>query len=221
MGEVYLPMMRKSDKDIFANGYFWIAIPIDDFFCYSNDIMKKYNVSAYVEMKSAIPGKSDYLSYNEENKINFFSCFSSSNYRNFFFSDYAFKNNVETSDFGMFYDPPVSTHSIEGSGGRETGKTRELIHLRRIMKQSDKSISLFYASLQRKLKKIPKLQSGLVMGNHNYKNHYYLPTSKIIIPQDSHSGNVQGTWEEYYLTSERYYRRRSVGVKKACSNSAV
>lgn len=28
---------------------FWISIPTEDFFHYSNDLMKKYNVSAYIE----------------------------------------------------------------------------------------------------------------------------------------------------------------------------
>ncbi len=29
---------------------FWIAIPINDFFHYSSEVMKKYGVSAYIEL---------------------------------------------------------------------------------------------------------------------------------------------------------------------------
>ncbi|WP_433900122.1 hypothetical protein [Sphingobacterium puteale] len=55
-----------------------------------------------------------------------------------------------------------------------------LVHLRQIMKQLDKSIKAFYAALQRNLKKIPDLRNSLTTGT---KKHYYLPTSKTIIPQ--------------------------------------
>ena len=33
-----------------VSSHFWIAMPIDDFFCCANQLMKKYNVSAYVEL---------------------------------------------------------------------------------------------------------------------------------------------------------------------------
>ena len=42
---------------------FWIAIPVDDFFWYSNDIMKKYGVSAYVEVIDNKSGNRNVYTY--------------------------------------------------------------------------------------------------------------------------------------------------------------
>jgi len=188
--------------------YFWIAMPIETFFLHNNETMKKYNATAYIEMSSGVLGKSNYVKYVQEDAANFIDCFSSTNYQSFFFSTYPFESNLEMAEFGLFYKSPVSAYSIEGDGGRETDKTREIIHLRSILKQPEKSVSTFYVALQRNLKKIPALQSSLIMGNHTYKNHYYLPTSKIIIPQDSHSRNVQGTWEEHCLNLGMFYKQK-------------
>ena len=184
--------------------YFWIAMPVETFFLHCNEMMKKYNVTAYVGMSCDVLGKRNYVKYTEENAANFIDCFSSSNYHTFFFSSYFIESSLELAEFGLFYNSPISDYSIEGDGGRETDKTREIIHLRAIRKQSDKSISTFYAALQRNLKKIPDLRCRSIMGN---KNLYYLPTPKIIIPQNSHSRNIQGTWEEHCLNLKMFYEQ--------------
>ncbi|MDM1295857.1 hypothetical protein HX021_16325 [Sphingobacterium sp. N143] len=49
-----------------------------------------------------------------------------------------------------------------------------------------------YPALQRNLKKIPDLRNTLSSGN---KNHFYLPTSKSIIPQNAHSRLIKMSWE--------------------------
>ena len=188
--------------------YFWIVMPVETFFRHCNETMKKYNATAYIEMSSGALGKSKYVKYVQENAANFIDGFSLTNYQNFFFSTYPFESNLEVAESGLFYNSPISAYSIEGDGGRETDKTREIIHLRSILKQSEKTVSSFYAALQRNLKKIPDLQGHLIMGNHTYKNHYYLPTSKIIIPQYSHSRNVQGTWEEHCLNLGMFYKQK-------------
>ena len=180
--------------------YFWIALPVETFFTHCNETMKKHNVTAYVEMSSDVLGKRNYVKYAEENAANFFDCFSSPNYQNFFFSNYRIESSLELVEYGLFYNSPISDYSIEGDGGRETDKTREVIHLRTIMKQPDKSISKFYAALQRSLKMIPNLQKN--------KNLYYLPTSKIIIPQYSHNRDLQGKWEEYCLSKNMFYEQK-------------
>jgi hypothetical protein len=184
--------------------YFWIAMPVETFFSHCNETMKRYNVTAYVEMSCGTLGKSNYVKYTAESAANFIDCFSSPNYHTFFFSSYLTENSLELAEFGLFYNSPISDYSIEGNGGRETDKTRELIHLRILNKKSDKSMSTFYAALQRSLKKIPDLRSTLIMGN---KKLYYLPTSKIIIPQNSHSRNIQGTWEEHCLNLKMFYEQ--------------
>lgn len=79
-----------------------------------------------------------------------------------------------------------------------------LICFRQIMKQPDKSIKAFYVALQRNLKKIPDLRNSLTTGT---KKHYYLPTSKTIIPQKAHSRLVKVPWEEHYLRSSMVYKQ--------------
>ena len=182
-------------------------MPVETFFQHCRETMKRFNAAAYVEMSSGTLGKGNYVKYTEENAVNFIDCFSSPDYHSFFFSTYPFESNLELAKFGLFYNSPISDYSIEGSGGRETDKTREIIHLRSIMKQPDKSIKTFYAALQRNLKKTPDLRDKLITGSHTYKNHYSLPTSKIIIPQCSHSRNIQGTWEEHCLNSGMFYKQ--------------
>lgn len=181
--------------------YFWISIPIDDFFYYSNDVMKKYNVSAYVEMIGDKPGERKIGVYDENDPETFIKHFYDPDYYSFYFSCYPFQNVDSAKEFGTFYTPDIAPFTIEGNGGVETEKTREQIHLRQIQKNPDKNIQRFYSALQRTLKNIPGIQNSYVMGQHEYKNRYGLPTSKIIIPHNPHSRNVKGSWEEYYLHS--------------------
>ncbi len=176
--------------------YFWIAIPVDVFFQHCSETMKKHGVSAYVEMINATLGKRNYMKYSEENASHFLDCFSSPDYHSFFFSSYPFSENLGSTEFGLFFDSPVADHSIIGSGGYETDKTLETIHLRQIMKQPDKSIKAFYAALQRNLKKIPDLKESVISAQ---KKQYYLSTSKTIIPQNARSRLIKVPWEEHCL----------------------
>ncbi len=179
---------------------FWIAIPINDFFHYSSEVMKKYGVSAYIELIGEIPGKRRIYTYDENNPEAFIKYFSDPDYYRFYFSSYPFQNLGEVCKFGTFYSPEIEPFTIEGNGGVEHEKTCEQIYLRQILKQPDKNIQRFYLALQRKLKNISGIQNSYVMGRHEYKNRYCLPTSKIIIPHNSHSNKVKGSWEEFYLS---------------------
>ena len=179
--------------------HFWIAMPIDDFFRYSNELMKKYNVTAYVELIGHESGSSNVYVYREDTPDTFIKHFFEPNYHTFYFSCYPFGDIKGPVKFGAFYSPETAPFTIEGNGGYETDKTREQIYLRQLHKQPDKNIQKFYLALQRKLKALPGMQNSYVMGKHEYKNHYCLPSSKMIIPNNPHNKNIKGTWEEYYL----------------------
>lgn len=161
--------------------------------------MKKYNVSAYVELIGNKTGTREIYIYQETDSAAFIKYFSNPNYHGFYFSCYPFESIENTKKFGLYYSPEIASFTIEGNGGGETEKTREQIHLRQIQKQPDKNIQRFYSALQRKLETIPGIQSSYYIGSHEYKNRYYLPTAKIIIPHNGHSKNIKGTWEEHCL----------------------
>lgn len=179
--------------------HFWIAMPMDEFFCYSDQLMKKYNVSAYVELIGDEPGNRNVYVYQENTPDTFIRYFFESTYQSFYFSCYPFGDIKNPVKFGTFYSPEIAPFTIGGNGGYETDKTREQIYLRQLWKQPDKNIHSFYLALQRKLKTLPGIQNGYVMGKHEYKNLYYLPSSKKIIPDNPHNREIKGTWEEYYL----------------------
>ena len=178
---------------------FWIAIPVDDFFRYSNDIMKKYGVSAYVEVIDNKSGNRNVYTYREDRPNVFTEYFFEESYHSFYFSCYPFDDEKSSIPFGAFYTPEIAPFTIEGNGGYETESTREQIYLRQIDKRPDKNIKKFYSALQQKLKTLPGIQNGCVMGKYEYKNRYFLPSSKIIIPNNPHNKNIKGTWEDYYL----------------------
>ena len=182
-----------------VSSHFWIAMPIDDFFCCANQLMKKYNVSAYVELIGDELGNRNVYVFQENTPYTFIKYFFEPTYHSFYFSCYPFGDIKNPVKFGTFYSPEIAPFTIEGNGGYETDKTREQIYLRQLWKQPDKNIQRFYLALQRKLKTLPGMQNGYVMGKHEYKNLYYLPSSKKIIPNNPHNRDVKGTWEEYYL----------------------
>ena len=62
---------------------FWIAIPVDDFFWYSNDIMKKYGVSAYVEVIDNKSGNRNVYTYREDSPNVFTEYFVEQSYHSF------------------------------------------------------------------------------------------------------------------------------------------
>ncbi len=179
--------------------HFWISMPIDDFFRYSNQLMKKYNVSAYVELIGDEPGNRNIYVFQEKTPDTFIKYFFEPTYHSFYFTCYLFGDINNPVKFGTFYSPEIAPFTIEGNGGYETDKTREQIYLRQLWKRPDRNIQSFYLALQRKLKTLPGMQSGYVMGRHEYKNLYYLPSSKIIIPNNPHNRDMKGTWEEYYF----------------------
>lgn len=178
---------------------FSISIPLEDFFHYSIDLMRKYNITAYIEKLSDEQDKRKYISYKEDDTITFFKHFSDPTYRKFYFSHYLFQHIESITNYALFYDEDICSSTIEGSGGCETDKTRELFCLRVLSKQPSKNIQTFYSALQRRLKNIPGLQKNLVMGKHTYSNYFYLPSPKIIIPPNLHSEEVEGSWEDFYL----------------------
>lgn len=166
--------------------------------------MEKHHAHAYIETINRRSGKRNYVKYSKENQSAFLESFSSSDYYGFFLSTYPFSDQEDITSSGLFYDSPVVEYSIAGSGGYETDQTREIIHLRQIMKQADKSAKAFFAALQRDLKKIPDLRDTLASGN---KNHFYLPTPKRIIPQNAHSRLIKMSWEEHCLTKGLVYQQ--------------
>ncbi len=184
--------------------YFWIAIPAEQFFQYCGDTMEKHHAHAYVETINRRSGKRTYVKYSKENQSAFLESFSSADYYGFYLSTYPFSDPEAITSSGLFYDSPIAEYSIAGSGGYETDRTREIIHLRQIMKQADKSVKAFFAALQRNLKKIPDLSVTLSNGN---KNYLYLPTSKSIIPQNAHSRLIEIPWEEHCLSKDLVYRQ--------------
>lgn len=185
--------------------YFWIAIPAELFFQYCEQTIEKYRAQAYVETIDRRSGKRNYVKYSKENQSAFLASFSSADYHGFYLSTYPFSDQETSIDSGVFYDSPVAEYTIAGSGGYETDRTREIIHLRQIMKQADKSAKAFFAALQRSLKKIPDLRDTLSSGN---KNHFYLPTSKSIIPQNAHSRLITVPWEEHCLSKDIVYHQQ-------------
>ena len=182
--------------------YFWIAIPAELFFQHCDETMEKHHAQAYVETINRHSGKRNLIKYNMENQSAFLKSFSSADYHGFYLSTYPFSDQETSVDSGVFYDSPVAEYTIAGSGGFETDRTREIIHLRQIMKQADKSAKAFFAALQRSLKKIPDIRDTLISGN---KNHFYLPTSKSIIPQNAHSRLITLPWEEHCLSKDLVY----------------
>ena len=182
--------------------YFWIAVPAELFFQYSVETMEKHRAQAYIETINRHSGKRNYVKYSKENGSAFLKSFSSADYHGFYLSTYPFSDQETIVDLGVFYDSPVAEYTIAGSGGYETDRTREIIHLRQIMKQADKSAKAFFAALQRNLKKIPDLRDTLRSGN---KNHFYLPTSKSIIPQNAQSRLITIPWEEHCLSKDQVY----------------
>lgn len=184
--------------------YFWIAISAEQFFQYCGDTMEKHHAHAYVETINRRSGKRTYVKYSKENQSAFLESFSSADYYGFYLTTYPFSDQEAITSSGLFYDSPIADYSIAGSGGYETDRTREIIHLRQIMKQADKSVKAFFAALQRNLKKIPDLRSTLSNGN---KNYLYLPTSKSIIPQNAHSRLIEMPWEEHCLSKDLVYRQ--------------
>lgn len=184
--------------------YFWIAVPAELFFQSCGETMEKHGVQAYVETINRQSGKRNYVKYSKENEPAFLENFSSADYHGFFLSTYLFSDQQTSVDSGVFYDSPVAEYTIAGSGGYETDRTREIIHLRQIMKQADKSAKAFFAALQRSLKKIPDLRDTLRSGN---KNHFYLPTSKSIIPQNAHSRLITIPWEDHCLSKALVYQQ--------------
>ncbi len=70
--------------------HFWISMPIDDFFCYSNQLMKKYNVSAYVELIGDEPGNRNIYVFQEKTSDTFIKYFFEPTYHSFYFSCYPF-----------------------------------------------------------------------------------------------------------------------------------
>jgi hypothetical protein len=166
--------------------------------------MEKQQAQAYVETINRRSGKRNYVKYNKEHPSAFLESFSSTDYQGFFLSTYPFSDQETSVDSGIFYDSPVAEYTIAGSGGYETDRTREIIHLRQIMKQADKSAKSFFAALQRSLKKIADLRDTLSSGN---KNHFYLPTSKSIIPQNAHSRLITMPWEEHCLHKDMVYQQ--------------
>ena len=185
--------------------YFWIAIPAALFFQYFEETMEKHRAQAYVETIDRRSGKRNYVKYSKENQSAFLASFSSVDYQGFFLSTYPFSDQETIVDSGIFYDSPVAEYTIAGSGGYETDRTKEIIHLRQIMKQADKSAKAFFAALQRNLKKIPDLRDTLSSGN---RNHFYLPTSKSIIPQNAHSRLITMPWEEHCLSKDLVYQQQ-------------
>lgn len=185
--------------------YFWIAIPAELFFQYCAETMEKHQAQAYVETIDRRSGKRNYVKYSKEHPSAFLASFSSADYQGFFLSTYPFTDQKDTINSGSFYDSPVAEYTIAGSGGYETDRTREIIHLRQIMKQADKSAKAFFAALQRSLKKIPDLRDTLSSGN---RNHFYLPTSKSIIPQNAHSRLITMPWEEHCLSKDLVYHQQ-------------
>jgi hypothetical protein len=184
--------------------YFWIAVPAELFFQYCGETMEKHQAHAYTETINRHSGKRNYVKYSEKNRSAFLESFSSADYHGFYLSTYPFSDQEVITSSGLFYDPPVAEYTIAGSGGYETDRTREIIHLRQIMKQADKSAKAFFAALQRSLKKIPDLGDTLKSGN---KTHFYLPTSKSIIPQNAHSRLIEMPWEEHCLSKNLVYRQ--------------
>ena len=179
--------------------YFWISMPIDDFFDYCKDIMQTYKVTAYIETKSTANGvtTTTYLPYCSETAVRFVQGFSQATYYNFYFTTYPFANQQDIANFsGRFYNEQIAPHTIEGRGGVETERSREQIQLRQLQKQPDKSIRGFYNALQRKLKSIP----GVQRENKGMVTLYCLPTTKVVIPPNPHSNRVEGLWEEYYFS---------------------
>ncbi|WP_426791745.1 hypothetical protein [Sphingobacterium sp. WOUb80] len=184
--------------------YFWIAIPAELFFQYCEATMEKHQAHAYVEKINRHSSKRNYVKYSKENQSAFLESFTSADYHGFYLSTYPFSDQEIVVDSGIFYDSPVAEYTIAGSGGYETERTREIIHLRQIMKQADKSAKAFFSALQRSLKKIPDLRDTLKSGN---KNHFYLPTSKRIIPQNGHSRLITMSWEEHCLHKNMVYQQ--------------
>lgn len=185
--------------------YFWIAIPAELFFQHCDETMEKHRAHAYIEKINRRSGKRSYVKYSKENELAFLKSFSSADYQEFFLSTYPFSDQETSVHSGVFYDSPVAEYTIAGSGGYETDRTREIIHLRQIMKQADKSAKAFFAALQRNLKKIPDLRDTLISGN---KNHFYLPTPKSIIPPNAHSRLVTLPWEEHCLSKDLVYQQQ-------------
>lgn len=183
--------------------YFWIAIPAELFFQHCGETMEKHRAHAYIEKINRRSGKRSYVKYSKENELAFLKIFSSADYHSFFLSTYPFSDQETSVHSGVFYDSPVAEYTIGGSGGYETDRTREIIHLRQIMKQADKSAKAFFAALQRSLKKIPDLRDTL--GN---KNYFYLPTSKSIIPPNAHSRLITLPWEEHCLSKDLVYQQQ-------------
>ncbi|WP_313265441.1 hypothetical protein [Sphingobacterium sp.] len=184
--------------------YFWIAIPAELFFLYCEETMEKHQAQAYIETINSHSGKRNIVKYSKESQSAFLASFSAADYHGFFLSTYPFSGKEALTSSGLFYDSPVAEYTIAGNGGYETDRTREIIHLRQIMKQADKSAKAFFAALQRNLKKIPDLRDTLRSGN---KNHFYLPTSKNIIPQNAHSRLITISWEEHCLSKDLFYRQ--------------
>lgn len=184
--------------------YFWIAIPAELFFQYCGQTMEKHGAHAYIETINRQSGKRKYIKYSQENESAFLKSIASADYHGFFLSTYPFSDQETITSSGIFYDSPVAEYTLAGSGGYETDRTREIIHLRQIMKQADKSAKAFFAALQRNLKKIPELRDTLRNGN---KTHFYLPTAKRIIPQNAHSQLIEIPWEEHCLSKDLMYQQ--------------
>lgn len=184
--------------------YFWIAIPAELFSQYCDQMMEKHGAHTFIETINRESGKRKYIKYSQENESAFFESFRSADYHGFFLSTYPFSDQEAITSSGLFYDSPVAEYTIAGSGGYETDLTREIIHLRQIMKQADKSAKAFFTDLQRNLKKIPDLRDTLRNGNNN---HLYLPTAKRIIPPNAHSRLIDIPWEEHCLSEDLVYQQ--------------
>lgn len=106
---------------------------------YIMPLLTKYNIYLYIEYRDS--GKATYVLYDQDvSKIKI-----SGNYNCFFLSGIL----VDTSKEVSFYNEDLCVHTIEGTGGRESGNDIELTTLRMISKTPEKEIkSFFYCNLK-------------------------------------------------------------------------
>lgn len=141
-----------------------IIMPLVELVDNIKDLIEKYGIHVYLERRDkALQRTHILLQGGGKQEI-------AAGYSRLFFSAMEVPLNENTS----FYADGIFDYCIEVEGGRETDDDIELIKLRVIGKNPDKTIKSFFTAVNNRLKKDGNMGVGVFSGDSSYyKNIFY------------------------------------------------
>lgn len=145
-----------------------VIMPLGTLMEIIHDLAEKYGIQIYVERRDEALAR-NYVALKGD--VSAMKLAINEGYRQFFFSAIEVPLNEKTS----FYADGIFDYCIEGKGGHEMGDDIEMITLRIISKNPDKTIQSFFGAVNNRLKKAGDVGVGVYTGAGSfYKNIFYL-----------------------------------------------